>query len=139
MVNNISTGVHMSKVSITQAAKLAGISRSYLYRKYINTGKLSVLTEDDKKLIDVSELIRVFGELQVDKEQITEYAQSDTQQINTSSQDRDRLIAHLERELAEVKADAKQREEWLKSQLEKATHLLEDKTVKSRKKFLGIF
>jgi hypothetical protein len=35
-------------------------------------------------------------------------------------------------------AEAKEREEWLKLQLEKTTHLLEDKTVK-RKKFLGIF
>ena len=36
----------------------------------------------------------------------------------------------LEQQLAE----AKEREEWLKLQLEKTTHLLEDKTVK-RKKF----
>lgn len=135
----MSTGVHMSKVSITQAAKMAGISRSYLYRKYINTGKLSVLNEEDKKLIDVSELIRVFGNLHVDSEQGVDSEQSDTQQNNSSSQDKDKLIAYLERELTELKADAKQREEWFKQQLERATHLLEDKTAKKRKKFLGIF
>ena len=51
----------MSKVSISQAAKLAKISRSTLYNKYINTGKISVETIDDKKLIDMSELFRVFN------------------------------------------------------------------------------
>jgi hypothetical protein len=48
---------------------------------------------------------------------------------------KDRIIHLLERQLD----DAREREEWLKIQLEKTTHLLEDKTIKKRKKFLGIF
>ena len=51
----------MTKLTITQAAKQAGISRSTLYKKYITTGVISVESVDDKKFIDMSELIRVFG------------------------------------------------------------------------------
>ena len=32
----------MNKLSITDAAKAAGVSRSHLYKRYINTGKISV-------------------------------------------------------------------------------------------------
>lgn len=136
----------MSKVSISQAAKLAGISRSYLYRKYINTGNISILVEDDKKLIDISELIRVFGELHVDSEHGVDSKQYDTPSNSSSLQDKDRLIAHLEHELLELKADARQREEWLKQQIDELrqqqSNLLENKLGSSkqkRKKFLGIF
>lgn len=59
----------MATVSITQAAKLAGVSRSTLYRKYISTGQLSVISDHNgKKKIDTSELLRVFGELKKDSE-----------------------------------------------------------------------
>ncbi len=54
----------MTKVNISEAAKLAGISRSKLYENYINTGKISVDKSNPKKpMVDTSELLRVFGEL----------------------------------------------------------------------------
>ncbi|MGE3550925.1 MAG: hypothetical protein AB7I29_13630 [Geobacter sp.] len=57
----------MAKVSISQAARLAGITRQYFYKKYINTGVISVNREkEDAPTIDTAELFRVFGELQVD-------------------------------------------------------------------------
>jgi len=121
----------MSKVSITQAAKLAKISRSTLYNKYIKLGVISVETIDDKKLIDVAELIRVFGNVQLDDQII----QNDTPHYATNTADKDKLILTLEKQLTE----AKEREDWLKQQLEKTTHLLEDKIPKKRKKFLGVF
>lgn len=51
----------MNTLNIKQAATLAGVSRSTLYRSYIQTGRLSV-TDDDygKPAIDLSELLRVF-------------------------------------------------------------------------------
>jgi DNA-binding LacI/PurR family transcriptional regulator len=125
----------MSKVSITQAAKLAKISRSTLYNKYINTGMISVETVEDKKLIDMSELFRVFNNnITQDSNDtpINTVADSVEQAGNTA---KDRIISLLEKQLQE----AKEREEWLKAQLEKTTHLLEDKTVKPRKKIFGIF
>jgi DNA-binding LacI/PurR family transcriptional regulator len=125
----------MSKVSISQAAKLAKISRSTLYNKYINTGIISVETVEDKKLIDMSELFRVFNNnITQDSNDtpINTVADSVEQAGNTA---KDKIISLLEKQLQE----AKEREEWLKAQLEKTTHLLEDKTVKPRKKIFGIF
>ena len=125
----------MSKVSITQAAKLAKISRSTLYNKYINTGMISVETVEDKKLIDMSELFRVFNNnITQDSNDtpINTVADSVEQAGNTA---KDKIISLLERQLQE----AKEREEWFKQQLEKTTHLLEDKTPKPRKKLFGIF
>lgn len=142
IVDIYNTVVHMNKVSITQAAKLAGISRSYLYRKYINNGLISVETETDKKFIDISELIRVFGDIHIDSEQIVDEIQCDTSSVDNILREKDKLIAHLEEELMELKIDSKQREEWFKLQLERTTHLLENKQVNEfpkRKKFLGIF
>ena len=92
----------MNKVSITQAAKHVNLSRSTLYKKYINTGIISVETVEDKKLIDMSELIRVFGNVQLEHNII----QDDTPK-NTTVADKDKLIKNLEQQLI----DAKDREE----------------------------
>jgi hypothetical protein len=142
IVDIYNTVVHMNKVSITQAAKMARISRSYLYRKYINNGLISVETENEKKFIDISELIRVFGDIHVDSEHVVDKVQCDTSSVDNVLCEKDKLIAHLEQEILELKIDSKQREEWLKLQLEKTTHLLENKQEPEkpkRKKFLGIF
>ena len=56
----------MARVSISEAARLVKVSRPTIY-KMINSGKLSytsvVKHGKDIKVIDVSELIRVFGSL----------------------------------------------------------------------------
>lgn len=130
----------MSKVSISEAAKLAQISRSTLYNKYINTGKITVETVEDKKVIDMSELLRVFGS------QLRKYSSTVQENISQSGVGqaentvKDKIISLLEAQLQESKV----REEWLKSQLEKTTYMLENKQKeeerpKPRKNFLGIF
>ncbi len=54
----------MALVSVSQAARLAGISRQHLYRKYIKPGEISVQRDDKSDpVIDTSELLRVFGRL----------------------------------------------------------------------------
>lgn len=95
---------------------------------------ISVETVEDKKLIDMSELFRVFNNITQDSNdtQINTVADSIEQAGNTA---KDKIISLLEKQPQE----AKEREEWLKAQLEKTTHLLEDKTVKPRKKIFGIF
>lgn len=56
--------VHM----VTEAAKLAGVTRRTIYR-YIKQGKLSaVVTGSDATQIETSELLRVFGSLSQEKE-----------------------------------------------------------------------
>ena len=57
----------MALISISEAAKLAGIARSHLYSQYINTGAISVTRDSrGKPKIDTAELIRVFGSIQLD-------------------------------------------------------------------------
>ena len=53
----------MQPVSITEATRLTGKSRATLYRM-ISKGALSATQSDSgEKIIDVAELMRVFGEL----------------------------------------------------------------------------
>jgi hypothetical protein len=131
----------MTKVSISEAIRMAGVSRSHFYNKYINKGLISVQVEEDKKLIDVSELIRVFGDIRVEN--------SSKEQIRTvehieSTTDKNKIIELLEQQLQESKQrenDAKNRETWLQQQIDdlrQQQNLLENKRT-SRKKFLGIF
>ncbi|TXH77725.1 MAG: hypothetical protein E6Q85_02725 [Thiothrix sp.] len=55
----------MPQVSVSEAARLAGISRSHLYKNYIKQGLISVVrNHQGHPQIDVSELLRVFGEIQ---------------------------------------------------------------------------
>jgi hypothetical protein len=140
----------MSKLSISEAIRLSGVSRSQFYTKYINKGVISVTVDDGKKLIDTSELIRVFGNIQL-SDSINE--QGRTTENTEKQADKNKIIELLEHQLVEARAreqeakdremllrkETQERENWLKSQLEKAAHLLENKTSKPRKKFLGIF
>ena len=140
----------MSKVSISEAIRLSGISRSQFYTKYINKGIISVLVEDDKKLIDTSELIRVFGNVQLKNSTNEQFKTTENTEKTT---EKDKIIKLLEQQLADfrtreqesairevqLRKETQEREEWFRQQLDKTTHLLDDKTQKKRKKFLGVF
>ena len=130
----------MNKVTITEAARLAGISRQHLYRGFINTGKISVIKDNDKSVIEISELLRVFP----DAKTVTTYSDTtphhETIRNDNVTSDNSELVTMLKTQLAE----AKEREEWLKQQIDELRHqqnnLLEDKTIKQpRKKLFGIF
>lgn len=125
----------MPLVSISKAAKLAGISRQHLYKKYINPGQISVLKDgDNPPMIDTSELLRVFGRLQCDTEGDDSNRQPDDA-VN---------IAVIEAELAAAKAaladrdaqlrDAQEREAKMWKHVEEVTgalRLLEDRSGQS--------
>lgn len=60
----IRTELDMALISISEAAKLAGIARSHFYSQYLNSGVISVTRDEKgKPKIDTSELVRVFGVL----------------------------------------------------------------------------
>lgn len=120
----------MSKVSISKAAKLAGISRPHFYRKYINQGIISTEVYDNKPAIDISELLRVFPNIKLETDiSVAKDTNNNIEEHNT--------VAILKEQLQQ----AYEREKWLMQQLEKTTHLLENKQQEKpkRKKFLGIF
>lgn len=130
----------MNKLTVSQAAKLIGISRQHLYKKYINTGILSTIKEFDKLFIEFSELLRVFPDISIDTsndnnlDNNLQFLTSKNDDFTNTLDSKNQIINILEKQLAESKI----REEWLKTQLEKTTYYLENKTQK-RKKFLGIF
>lgn len=128
----------MAILSISETARLAGISRNHLYKKYINSGLISVTTDNNKPCIDVSELLRVFPNAKVNTD-------DKSQEITLANNESTELVSVLKEQLANVTEQllkAENREMWLQSQIDELRQqqnsLLENKLSK-RKKFLGIF
>ena len=114
----------MARVSITEAAKLAGIGRSSLYQTYINKGAISVSKDSSgKKFIETSELIRVFGELGGNTSEQTPDIQGQTEErpdvlgITPEETAKDLEIKILREQLEK----SEQREQWLQSQVQNLT------------------
>ena len=95
----------MAKLNLTQAAKAAGIARGTLY-KHIDEGKISCQLDDKgKRVIDTSELMRVYGEIK--------------QPETTRERTEERPIKHKEtREETEVTQVLRERIEDLEKQIE---------------------
>ena len=111
----------MATVSITQAAKLSGISRATFYRKYINTGVLSVATDaNGHKQIDMSELLRVFPDLKLTDTK----ASGDAKAIDNDKPDQSAEVELLRQQLQE----SKERENWYRQQIaEEKARAIEEK------------
>lgn len=112
----------MARVSVSEAARLVGMSRQNLYSSYIATGKLSVERDGEKPpKIDTSELLRVFGSLKGEEAPAIEPIDQEIAGLR-------RLLSERDAQLAE----AREREAWLKNHLSEVTgalRLLENKTV----------
>lgn len=110
----------MAKISITAAAKMAGVSRSTLYRSYIDKGVLSLCKDrQDKPCIDTSELLRVFGALQLDATPSDSVGQPETPPKTETTA--------LEIELKLTKeqlAESREREGWYKQQIDHLTQTM---------------
>lgn len=96
----------MPLVSISEAARLTGKARSTLH-KYIKQGKLSTTTASDNrtKKIDISELLRVFGDINAtSSDTVTNVAKL---QQTTSDEDRTLQVKlqFLELENTHLKAE----------------------------------
>lgn len=128
----------MPKHSISEAARLAGVSRSHFYKKFIRPGVISVEKDkDDNPVIDTSEIVRVFGRIQGDTGNAVSGIQNDTPQNDSKN-------AALEAEnrvLREQLAAAAEREKWMQGkidqladQLASTTRLLEHKEVTTAEK-----
>jgi len=132
----------MSKLSISEAARLSGISRNHLYNKYINKGVISVITDDNKPFIEASELLRVFPNAKI----ITDNTLQDNSTYDKYSAELVLLLKEQLEHAQEQIVKAEHREAWLQSQIDELRHqqnnLLENKLSSEqpkRKKFLGIF
>lgn len=105
----------MAQVSISEAARLAGISRSNFYKNYIRQGKLSVTRDhQDRPQVDTAEVLRVFGRLQDDSNLVSEEIQNVTPKENTEGNP---YVQVLLKQLDE----AKEREQWYRQQIGELT------------------
>ena len=125
----------MSKVSISEASRLTNKTRKTIY-KYINDGLLTVsMDTQGKKVIDISELIRVFGKIEM-----PEYTDVNNTEISNNIHqvtfESIKLIAEKDVEIARLQSLLSGKDELLNAKneqiktLEKSLHLLEDLTNK---------
>lgn len=122
----------MANVSISEAARLANVSRPTLY-KMLNSGKLTftsiVKAGKPVKVIDTSELIRVFGALDGLSDAYTVTVKSDSVATAVNSDELQGLqhqIALLQLENSSLKEAVNSRDEHISS-LRQAMQLLEHK------------
>jgi DNA-binding transcriptional MerR regulator len=119
----------MAVVNITQAAKLAGITRQYLHSHYIKSGLITVLTgADGKPRIDTSEIIRVFGALHVDSKDTDNSLHNITPEIAPVLSHKNNDMSGELSLMRELLAEKDKRIE----DLQKAFLILADKTPKKR-------
>lgn len=122
----------MASVSISEAARLASVSRPTIY-KLIKSGELSytsvVKHGKSVKSIDVSELMRVFGALNVVSESTSDVVNFDDVSTVVNSDflhDLQHQVALLQAENAGLKDAVNARDEHISS-LRQAMQLLEHK------------
>ena len=108
-----------TRLNLTQAAKAAGITRRTLYN-HINQGKVTA-SRDEKNnpVIDVSELIRVYGNVNVPVKKIPTVSHRENTQVNFTPDG----LETMRTELAELK--------------QAVTLMLEDKTAREDERRRG--
>jgi hypothetical protein len=133
------------KLSISQAAKMAGVSRSHFYKSYINNHRISV--EEDrfgKKVIDKSEILRVFGKIHEEKQEDKEYSPnkhiSKHEETPSAILEKENLMLRQEINFLKSQLEVSQeREKWFQTQITNITlslKFLEDKRPKRKFWFL---
>jgi 2',3'-cyclic-nucleotide 2'-phosphodiesterase (5'-nucleotidase family) len=123
----------MAKVSISEASRLAGKSRSHLYEKYINTGAITVETSrDGKKVIDTSELIRVFGSISLGDSNEDSIKNSSGHQEKGEEYNRIKALLAENEVLREYLRAKDEEVAWLREQVSKTTALLTHQPAESR-------
>lgn len=120
------------RLTVTEAAKLYQMSRTTIYRK-INNGKLSADTDNK---IDLSEMIRVFGEAK--SSGTNSVLHENTSPVTGLQSDKELVLLEkikgLEQEVRSLESQlesAKNLIEWFKSQVEKPQKLIEHKAKKT--------
>ncbi|HEY2455633.1 MAG TPA: DNA-binding protein [Scandinavium sp.] len=115
----------MAKVSISEASRLTGKSRTTLYR-LIGTGQLSTCTGDkNAKLVDTSELLRVFGAFDgCSGEQVAE--QSTEHHVTGAEHQNEQVVQTLKQEVDHLRALVSAQSSHIES-LKQAMQLLEHK------------
>lgn len=115
----------MAKVSISEAARLTGKSRTTLHR-LIKAGELSTCSGvRNAKMVDISELIRVFGDISKPvQEQPSE--QVPEQRVTASFAPSEQMVSSLKQEVEHLRTLVSAQESHIDS-LKQSLQLLEHK------------
>ena len=115
----------MPKHSVSEAARLAGVSRSHFYKKFIKTGLISVERDkDDKPIIDTAEIMRACGGLKAENSMNTQNVQFDTPEKHSQNTALQVEIQLLREQLTA----AQEREKWLQGKVDQLTGQLDTTT-----------
>jgi hypothetical protein len=118
------------KLNVKDSAKFAKVARSTVYLK-LSSGELSKSSDG---LIDTSELLRVFGSPS-DRDKARKQSQSDTLNRTLDTSQEVEFLKEKIRFLESNLSEARNREEWLKGQVDKLTEavkLLEPPKVETK-------
>jgi len=140
-IPSIPTSFQQVKKSI--AAKIMEIPPSSFYRKYIDSGLISTIkNEQGKELVPFSELIRIFGEEALQKfHKFSISSQNipmEENEISNSFQNNQSLIIEriqLKEEIKHLQQRLHDKEEWVKdknNQLEEKTRLIQEQREQIR-------
>jgi regulator of replication initiation timing len=107
------------QVNLTTACKMVGISRTTMYNRYVKTGVLSVNKRDKQVFIDVSELIRVFGNVkQLDEQGNVQEVLTIDDELHADKHDLTTENARLKAENEQLKARLDDKERHLQDMRE---------------------
>ena len=118
----------MAHVTILQAAKAGYASRQTIYRK-VKSGELSVHETGGKKLLDVADLVRVFGEPGAKKGDPSALSGPAVTERAMADQEVERLKAELaakEAELREARDRISDQDEEARKERDRLLGLVED-------------
>lgn len=119
----------MAKVSISEAARLTGKSRTTLHR-LIKTGELSTCHgERNARMLDTSELLRVFGSL-AKTEAVQGVEQVAEQSVTAPQTENEQVIRSLKQEVEHLRTLVSAQGSHIDS-LKQAMQLLEHKKTSS--------
>lgn len=115
----------MAKVSISEAARLTGKSRTTLHR-LIKTGELSTCSGvRNAKMVDISELIRVFGEISKPIQE-QPFEQVHEQHVTVLPAPHEQVVSSLKQEVEHLRTLVSAQESHIDS-LKQSLQLLEHK------------
>jgi hypothetical protein len=115
----------MAKVSISEAARLTGKSRTTLHR-LIKAGELSTCSgARNAKMVDISELIRVFGDISKPVQE-QPFEQVSEQRITVPPAPPEQMVSSLKQEVEHLRTLVSAQESHIDS-LKQSLQLLEHK------------
>lgn len=115
----------MAKVSISEAARLTGKSRTTLHR-LIKAGELSTCSGvRNAKMIDISELIRVFGDISKPVQE-QPFEQVPEQRVTVPTASSEQMVSSLKQEVEHLRTLVSAQESHIDS-LKQSLQLLEHK------------